>query len=186
MTDLLLEMSSTGVTKNDLLCLCFPFGELSRVYQMEQNLPEWIHILKDSEHTATFAVLSAGCLSYNGFDLISNRSVTQGCRNEDTSLNGAVLETTVALAKRHKRDLVTSASLSVGARIRLESLGCLEVRHPRNPQLTVFERTSLFTRGKEAAICMRNGDWGHTYHELMHHEKDAGDSFNVCIFQEID
>ena len=141
------ELSLTGLLDDsELHCLVPP----CRVFTKTKN-PEWSVLLKDTEKSACFAVLSNRCLTYDGRDLIDgSRKARKCCNNKRPPTFDPLFCTSILLRSNTQRHCQTAtpyaatfASLDIGQKILVNGGHLIAKNDERYLQLLSYRRQRL-------------------------------------------
>ena len=121
-----------------------------RVFTKTKN-PEWSVLLKDTEKSACFAVLSNRCLTYDGRDLIDgSRKARKCCNNKRPPTFDPLFCTSILLRSNTQRHCQTAtpyaatfASLDIGQKILVNGGHLIAKNNERYLQLLSYRRQRL-------------------------------------------
>lgn len=141
------ELSLTGLLDDgELHCLVPPCQVLTKA----EN-PEWIALLKDTERSACFAILTDRCLNYDGRDVINDsRKARKCCTNKRPPTVGPLFCTSILLRSKIQRHCPTATScpegfacLGIGQKILVGGGHLIAKNHEHDLQLLSYHRQRL-------------------------------------------
>lgn len=192
--ELIADLQLTGLDEKGNMSLWWPCRGMPHTLRLERSLPKWTEMLKDTSLSACFAVVDMQCLTYHGRDSVAKRTVRALCSGAPARSKDPVLYTVIQLnptafaegqGEPSRGSLIFEKPrtvLSKGAKLRLPTGSCLEIRNGYEPgQLAFFEAISLRQRTGELAIVIRNGSRGHVHRELMNSQLTSEYLVPMCI-----